>query len=41
LQKCFELREERMMWLKVEPRFAGLRNDARFQELLRKMKLAN
>ncbi|HVE58012.1 MAG TPA: winged helix-turn-helix domain-containing protein [Pyrinomonadaceae bacterium] len=41
LQKCFELREERMIWLKVEPRFEDLRNDARFQELLRKMNLAN
>ncbi len=41
LQKCFELREERMIWLKVEPRFADLRNDARFQELLQKMNLAN
>lgn len=41
LQKCFELREERMMWLKVEPRFADLRNDARFQQLLQKMNLAN
>ncbi len=39
LEKCFELREERLMWLKVEPRFVGLRNDARFQELLRRMNL--
>jgi DNA-binding winged helix-turn-helix (wHTH) protein/TolB-like protein/Flp pilus assembly protein TadD len=40
LEKCFELREERLMWLKVEPRFAGLRSDARFQQLLQKMNLA-
>ena len=33
LKKCFELREERMMWLKVEPRFANLRDDSRFQEI--------
>ena len=39
LEKCFDKREERMMWLKVEPRFANLRNDARFREILRKMKL--
>ncbi len=40
LQKCLELREERMVWTKDEPRFADLRNDSRFQELLRKMNLA-
>lgn len=39
LQKCFEMREERMVWINVEPRFANLRNDARFQELLQKMNL--
>jgi len=39
LQKCFEMREERMIWIKVEPRFVHLRGDGRFQELLRKMKL--
>ena len=39
LQKCFETREERMVWVKIEPRFANLRNDARFQELLNKMRL--
>ena len=41
LEKCFELREERLMWLKVEPRFAALKDDARFQEILRKMNLAH
>jgi DNA-binding winged helix-turn-helix (wHTH) protein/TolB-like protein/Tfp pilus assembly protein PilF len=40
LEKCFELREERLMWLKVEPRFAALRNDPRFQEMLRRINLA-
>ncbi len=39
LQKCFEMREERMLWINVEPRFANLRTDARFQELLQKMNL--
>lgn len=38
LQKCFEQREERMIWLKSELRFANLRNDSRFQEILQKMK---
>jgi adenylate cyclase len=41
LQKCFEMREERMIWLKVEPRFANLRDNLRFQEILRKMNLTN
>ena len=40
LEKCFSVREERMMWLKVEPRFAELKSNARFQEILRKMNLA-
>ncbi len=41
LQKCLELREERMIWTKDEPRFANLEGDLRFQEILRKMKLSN
>lgn len=41
LQKCLQLREERMIWTKDEPRFANLKNDSRFQEILRKMNLAN
>jgi len=28
-----------MMWLKVEPRFAHLRGNARFNEILRRMNL--
>ena len=39
LQKCLEQREERMIWIKNEPRLANLRNDARFQEILKKMRL--
>jgi DNA-binding winged helix-turn-helix (wHTH) protein len=39
LQKCFEMREERMVWIKVEPRFANLQKDSRFKELIGKMKL--
>ena len=41
LQKSFELREERMAWINVEPRFANMRTDARFLELVQKMRLSN
>ena len=40
LQKCFDEREERMIWLNVEPRFANLRSDARFDQLVRSMGLS-
>ena len=39
LEKCFETREQRMLWIAVEPRFSNLENDPRFQELVRKMRL--
>ena len=39
LEKCIEVREERMMWLKVEPRLAHLKGNARFDEILRRMNL--
>ncbi len=39
LQKCFELHEERIIWLKVEPRFENLRSDSRFLEIVKKMRL--
>jgi DNA-binding winged helix-turn-helix (wHTH) protein/Flp pilus assembly protein TadD len=41
LEKCIEVREERMMWVKVEPRLVHLKGNARFDELLRRMNLAN
>ena len=41
LEKCIEVREERMMWVKVEPRLAHLKGDARFDEILRTMNLAS
>jgi DNA-binding winged helix-turn-helix (wHTH) protein/TolB-like protein/Flp pilus assembly protein TadD len=41
LEKCIEVREERMMWLKVEPRLAHLKGNARFDEILRRMNLAS
>lgn len=39
LEKCIEVREERMMWLKVEPRLTHLKGNARFDEILRRMNL--
>jgi DNA-binding winged helix-turn-helix (wHTH) protein/TolB-like protein/Flp pilus assembly protein TadD len=41
LEKCLELREERMIWTKDEPRFAALKGDPRFRGILRKMNLVN
>ena len=41
LQKCLELREDRMAWTKDEPRFDSLKNDPRFRALLRKMNLVS
>lgn len=37
LERCVDLREERMVWVNVEPRFAGLRRDYRFQKILVKL----
>lgn len=39
LQKCLEVREERMIWTKDEPRFDRLRGDPRFREILHKINL--
>lgn len=39
LQECLLAHDDRMVWIKVEPRFDSLRDDKRFQELLRKMNL--
>lgn len=39
LEKCFEVREQRMLWVSVEPRFANLKNEPRFRQLLGKMRL--
>ncbi len=41
LEKCFDMREERMAWINAEPRFANLKTDLRFQKILRKMNLVN
>lgn len=39
LEKCYDLREDRMVWTKDEPRFAGIKDDPRFVAILRKMNL--
>jgi tetratricopeptide (TPR) repeat protein len=41
LEKCIEVREERMMWIKVEPRLVHLKGNARFDKILQRMNLAN
>ncbi len=39
LEKCYEVHEQRMLWVSVEPRFENIRNEPRFRELLAKMRL--
>ncbi len=39
LEKCFQVREERMIWLNIEPRLVNLRTDGRLMALVQKMKL--
>ena len=39
LEKCYDLREERLIWMNTEPRFGDLKLDARFQDLVKRMKL--
>lgn len=40
LERCYNERDDRMVWLKVEPAFASLSGEPRFQALLTKMRLA-
>ena len=39
LQKLYEVHDDRIVWMKIEPRFDNLRDDKRFNEILRKMNL--
>ena len=39
LEKCAATHDDRMMWIKVEPRFDHLRADPRFREIVEKMNL--
>ncbi len=41
LEKCLEVREDRMLWTKGEPRFSAIEDDPRFQEILQKLRLAS
>ncbi len=41
LQKALDTRDDRLMWIKVEPRFDHLRGDARFQDILKQMNLSD
>ena len=39
LLKCLDARDDRLVWIKVEPRLDSLRNETRFQEIVRRMNL--
>jgi hypothetical protein len=39
LEKAFAEKDVRMVFLKVEPRWDGLRSDARFVDLMKRMNL--
>jgi serine/threonine-protein kinase len=40
LEKAYEEKDGNLLWLKVSPEWDNLRDDARFTDLLRRMKLA-
>lgn len=39
LERCYAQRDPGMTWLKIDRNFGGLRNDARYKDLLRRMHL--
>ncbi len=41
LERAQENHEGALVWIKIDPRFDSLRNEARFQKILREMKLAS
>jgi DNA-binding winged helix-turn-helix (wHTH) protein/TolB-like protein/Flp pilus assembly protein TadD len=40
LEKCLEVRDDRMIWIKVEPEFRDLRTDPRFVRLTEQMRFS-
>lgn len=40
LEHCYNERDDRMVWIKVEPEFLRLRDDARFSQILSRMRLS-
>jgi DNA-binding winged helix-turn-helix (wHTH) protein/TolB-like protein len=40
LELCLDARDDRMVWIGVEPEFQGLRNDPRFKDLTARMRLS-
>ncbi len=41
LRKCIDLREERVVTTKDEPRFSAIKDDPRFHEILQQLYLAS
>jgi hypothetical protein len=39
LERAYEDHSAWLIWIKVDPRFDGTRNDPRYRDLLRRMKL--
>lgn len=39
LERCLSEKEERVVWMKVEPRFESLKDDIRFQQFIKKLNL--
>jgi DNA-binding winged helix-turn-helix (wHTH) protein/TolB-like protein/Tfp pilus assembly protein PilF len=39
LSRCLDARDDRLVWIKVEPRLDSLRKETRFQEIVRRMNL--
>jgi tetratricopeptide (TPR) repeat protein len=41
LERAFAVRDDRLLWIKVDPRFDNLRADQRYEHLLQRMNLPN
>jgi hypothetical protein len=40
LRKASDLHDDRLLWIKIDPRLDSLRSDTRFNQFLQKMNLA-